>query len=509
MGGSSKTNASIQAYLTPSTSPIKGNGTTPDQQSHIGDGFTNEEIREALNPAPVDSWHPTVEYADCEISDLYAGPRAVTFMGRVANIFDCSNTPKTPRSAKGCLKLCVKDGGAAITIRLWFATQAPRIQLGSLVSIWTNHVSNGENGNLASMTAPLFSSLFPERDRNCHFMIHENSDDGRYRTPLGYRQGVPLNGLMTLQNFIDGGYDVADAKILVVVKSIGARKKITRKDESTTDNMNLQVHDDTAEATLGLWGTSSLTTHGNQSKSTDVVDPTMSTQKWRAGETVLLIQSPGWKFGRSTYLSFTSSTIVDVDPYIPDADWLRRWSIRQKVREAINPPFPENVFEPEIVKTGPIRCLFSIADLDEFARCAPGEIFQGYMSVLIMEMKLLECWKRNMLLSGECCSIPIHVNAMSATCKGCEKEVDLRLSPRIMGQVIDETATIAGGKLLFSDGAWRDLLGRGPEDLLKLSNEEIKYLSDRLLFSRVTLSFGWTGDESKAGGRICIFGVRS
>lgn len=86
-------------------------------------------------------------------------------------------------------------------------------------------VSNGENGNLASMTAPLFSSLFPERDRNCHFMIHENSDDGRYRTPLGYRQGVPLNGLMTLQNFIDGGYDVADAKILVVVKSIGARKK--------------------------------------------------------------------------------------------------------------------------------------------------------------------------------------------------------------------------------------------------------------------------------------------
>lgn len=119
MGGSSKTNASIQAYLTPSTSPIKGNGTTPDQQSHIGDGFTNEEIREALNPAPVDSWHPTVEYADCEISDLYAGPRAVTFMGRVANIFDCSNTPKTPRSAKGCLKLCVKDGGAAITVSIF------------------------------------------------------------------------------------------------------------------------------------------------------------------------------------------------------------------------------------------------------------------------------------------------------------------------------------------------------------------------------------------------------
>ena len=30
---------------------------------------------------------------------------------------------------------------------------------------------------------------------------------------------------MTLKNFVDGGYDVAEAKILVCVKSIGAKKK--------------------------------------------------------------------------------------------------------------------------------------------------------------------------------------------------------------------------------------------------------------------------------------------
>ncbi len=57
-------------------------------------------------------------------------------------------------------------------------------------------------------------------------MIHENSDSGAmYRKPLGYREGRPLSGVMTLQNFNDGGYDVVDAKILVVVKSIGSRKK--------------------------------------------------------------------------------------------------------------------------------------------------------------------------------------------------------------------------------------------------------------------------------------------
>lgn len=30
---------------------------------------------------------------------------------------------------------------------------------------------------------------------------------------------------MTVKNFLDGGYDVEDSKILVCVKSIGARKK--------------------------------------------------------------------------------------------------------------------------------------------------------------------------------------------------------------------------------------------------------------------------------------------
>ena len=57
-------------------------------------------------------------------------------------------------------------------------------------------------------------------------MVHEHSDNGEmYSTPLEYHKGRPLNGVMTLQNFIDAGYDVVDAKILVVVKSIGVKKR--------------------------------------------------------------------------------------------------------------------------------------------------------------------------------------------------------------------------------------------------------------------------------------------
>lgn len=125
-----------------------------------------------------------------------------------------------------------------------------------------------------------------------------------------------------------------------------------------------------------------------------------------------------------------------------------------------------------------------------------------------METKLLDLWRRNMLLSNECCNIPIYANALSFKCKGCDQELQLRLNPKILGQVIDETGAVSAGKMLFSDQAWQDLLGRGPGDLLQLSYEEIKYLSDRLLFCRVTVMFGWTGDESKAGGRICVLGIR-
>lgn len=117
MGG--KGDTSIQAFFTPtpSASPTKCSTILPSSsETPVGDGFTAEEVREALKPKPVEPWHPPVEYAECEIRDLYPGPRAVTFMGRVANIFDVLNTPKTPRSAKGAVKLCVKDDKGAITV---------------------------------------------------------------------------------------------------------------------------------------------------------------------------------------------------------------------------------------------------------------------------------------------------------------------------------------------------------------------------------------------------------
>jgi hypothetical protein len=61
-----------------------------------------------------------------------------------------ANTPKTPRSAKGCVKLCVKDDHDAVTVRVWYANRYPQVKLGSLVSVWTNH-----SGCLCAAILPL------------------------------------------------------------------------------------------------------------------------------------------------------------------------------------------------------------------------------------------------------------------------------------------------------------------------------------------------------------------
>jgi hypothetical protein len=138
------------------------------------------------------------------------------------------------------------------------------------------------------------------------------------------------------------------------------------------------------------------------------------------------------------------------------------------------------------------------------------------------------------------------------------------LNPRIIGPLADETGCIAAGKLIWSDRAWTELLfGSVPpatsnaaegktcttkiktensqdksevdyfeneEDLFdginepeysatsstplvaeyqawrELTNLEypaLKEVEEQLLFSRITLTFGW----SPAVGRLCVLGV--
>lgn len=70
------------------------------------------------------------------------------------------------------------------------------------------------------------TSIFPERDNSCHFANEESKNtDSLCRTPIGYDKSKPLDGLITLENFMNGGYDIENVKILVCIKAVGAQKK--------------------------------------------------------------------------------------------------------------------------------------------------------------------------------------------------------------------------------------------------------------------------------------------
>lgn len=93
---------------------------------------------------------------------------------------------------------------------------------------------------------------------------------------------------------------------------------VTRKDQTVTEIVNVQVHDDTAEATLGLWGTlalSPLSVAINANNTNSDVAP--ARQGWKVGETILLIQAPGWKIGSTVRISSTpaqnrGANVIDI-----------------------------------------------------------------------------------------------------------------------------------------------------------------------------------------------------
>ena len=210
-------------------------------------------------------------------------------------------------------------------MKLWYAKVDYFLRLGLLVSIWTPHISHldPEPGSLTVRHPSLVTSIFPERDNTCYILVQEKSDEGvMCKTPLGYRDSSQLDGLITLKSFIEGGHELADGKILVCVKSIGARKKcedhpappkrheyskltefpVVTKKGKEAEKVDVNVFDDTADAKLTLWG------------------PLCSSPAyWKTSSTVLLITRPGFYGVGRALLSLTNDTYVDVDPCMTDA----------------------------------------------------------------------------------------------------------------------------------------------------------------------------------------------
>ncbi|MCJ1272264.1 hypothetical protein MMC21_000050 [Puttea exsequens] len=480
---------SIQSFFQPEVPPTTSRtpSTISQPTNTTGDGFTPSEIHTALHPS-LHAWHPRTTYTETDIGSLVPGPGCVTVMGRVANVYDQVLSSKMPQAAKGCAKVLVKDDSGALAVKLWYAKVDYGLRLGQLVSIWTPHVSNAEAGSLVGRDAVLVTSIFPERDNTCYFLVQEKSDEGVLcKTPLGYRERRLLEGLITLRSYLEGGWEVQGVKVLVAVRSIGGRKKFTTKKGTQTENVSVNVFDDTADAVLTLWGRTSN-----------------SASHLKASHTVLLITNPSFKGDRRPTLSLNHGTIVDVDPWSVSI-CLSLKEVRLKLA-GDDQRLMRAVFDLEAISEAQNQILFTLADVDEFVRAAPSEIFSGFLSLTIIELNISALHQRNMLLCTECCGLPVFSNALTTPCKQCSKQLTLRPNPRLIGLLVDETGAIMSGKLIWSDIAWEQLLGRNAEDLAEAAKGNLvllRYLEQRVLFLKVAVRFGWVPDV----GRLCVLAL--
>lgn len=85
----------------------------------------------------------------------------------------------------------------------------------------------------------------------------------------------------------------------------------------------MQVHDDTGEATLGLWGTAASSPTAGPVLDLSNPGTKVAREAWKPGETVLLIQAPGWKLRRTVGSAVPAqhiSTLTDVLLDVPQPD---------------------------------------------------------------------------------------------------------------------------------------------------------------------------------------------
>ncbi|XXH03724.1 hypothetical protein Hte_010130 [Hypoxylon texense] len=279
---------------------------------------------------------------------------------------------------------------------------------------------------------------------------------------------------MTLKAFLATGYDTGEGKVLVCVRCVGLRRTIrSKRHQGTVDMIEVDVFDDTAVSVLKLWE-----------------DKVASAKTWVPNQTILLISKPTYKmYGKVPEIGIRYNSMVDVDPQFPDADWLRNRAKTLTKRESISIPFPSDTWDIGVAIHGPGRTLFTIADIEDQVRHPESKSdFTGKLSVIILEMKLMENWH-------------------------------LILNPRVIGSMIDESGMIAGRKLVWHDDAWTqlffgntanetddqevNLVEQSWEDLTVLDTDCIREIEEQLLYSRVTLTFGWSSKLE----RVCILGV--
>lgn len=70
-------------------------------------------------------------------------------------------------------------------------------------------------------------------------------------------------------------------------------------------------------------------------------------------------------------VSVQHSTMIDIDPDFPDAQWLRKYAAGLTKKESLCLEFPEGVWDVEAAEYGVYRNLYTLAEIDEWSVVLP------------------------------------------------------------------------------------------------------------------------------------------
>ncbi|OHW94548.1 nucleic acid-binding protein [Colletotrichum incanum] len=362
------------------------------------DGFTQAEINAGHNPLDR-PWNPSEDYGEVCIGDIQPGPTRIRFTGRIVNyapaLLDYKNTYNRPTH-----QLIVTDDTGAIGVRLIpIGIPVSLLVIGQLVTVWASWAgtaAGSNHGNIPFVT--MYTTINPADVGTKQFIqfLPDTPENQRLcRAPLEYddhgQQPKLLPGLMTLGQYLKTGHDTRGARIIVCIKSIGACKRIIMQGRTKeAELLEVSVYDDTASCVLTLWE-----------------DKANSAKLWKPNETILLLTSPKFLPPRDTQpmhssarISLNYNTLVDVDPNFQDANWLREWVANRVKKEGVYVPFPKGIWNTEAVH-GPVRPLFTLAEVDDFARADPATDFTGKLNLTVLGINLLEFHRRKMMFCIE------------------------------------------------------------------------------------------------------------
>lgn len=225
-----------------------------------------------------------------------------------------------------------------------------------------------------------------------------------------------------------------------------------------------------------------------------------SAENFESNHTVLLISYPGWRPNHK--LSIKARTQIDVEPLLPEAEWLRQ--LAMQANQAINEPAVS--LESELSISFPLvppqlplidqlsACrnrliafpavfhasspspplLHNLATFSS-ASSISSKPFTGYLALVIMRLHLAALAASRHLFCMEHCHMPIYSNALEELCGQCGSPVSLRINPAAVGGLVDETGCLIGegsekGRLIWTDESWTDLFGRQPEAMAALAS---------------------------------------